>query len=100
MVRDRYIDQCSHAGAALYLFLACVGDDKGLSYYADKSIMKILSMDRQTLCSARENLIRIGLIAWKQPIYQVLSLDALERISTGQTMSLGDILKNAMKEAS
>jgi hypothetical protein len=60
---------------ALYLFLVTVGDAKGLSYYADASIIKRLPMDQAALEDARNNLIRIGLIAWQKPLYQVLALD-------------------------
>ena len=101
LVRERYIDQLTHVQAALYLFLVCVADDKGLSYYGDKSITKHLSMDQNTLNEARAALIRIGLIAWQKPLYQVLSLDRSERQLTGSrsnmenALSLGDILKMA-----
>jgi hypothetical protein len=81
--------------------LVTVGDAKGLSYYGDKSIIKYLSMDQSTLQEARVNLIRIGLIAWQKPLYQVLSLDRPERekpaprSTMDHPLSLGDILKNA-----
>jgi hypothetical protein len=101
LVRDRHIENCSYPAAALYLFLVTVGDAKGLSYYGDKSIIKRLSMDPNTLNEARANLIRIGLIAWQKPLYQVLSLDRSERQGTAprsnveNPLSLGDILKMA-----
>ena len=38
LVRDGHIEQLSHPAAALYLFLVCVGDHQGLSYYGDKSV--------------------------------------------------------------
>ena len=101
LVLDRHIENCSHPAAALYLFLVTVGDAKGLSYYGDKSISKHLCMDQSTLQDARVNLIRIGLIAWQKPLYQVLSLDRPERekLAPRSTMDhplcLGDILNNA-----
>lgn len=99
LIREHHIDRCSHAAAALYLFLVCVGDDKGLSYYGDKSIMKKLSMDRRELQNARSELIRNRLIAWQNPIYQVLCLEAEIKDRRGKraAMHLGDILKNAME---
>ncbi len=106
LVRDRHIENCSHAAATLYLFLVTVGDAKGLSYYGDKSIIKYLSMDQNTLNEARANLIRIGLIAWQKPLYQVLSLDRLERekpaprSNIDNPLSLGDILKMAREGTS
>jgi hypothetical protein len=97
LVRDRHIENCSHPAAALYLFLVTVGDAKGLSYYGDKSIIKHLSMDLSTLNEARADLIRIGLIAWQNPLYQVLSLDRRQKTASRSAMenprSLGDILK-------
>ena len=101
LVRDRHIENCSHAAAALYLFLVIVGDAKGLSYYGDTSITQRLSMDQSTLNAARANLIRVGLIAWQKPLYQVLALDEPKgekpapRTNRGNALSLGEILKMA-----
>ena len=70
-----------------------------MSYYADRSIMKRLSMDPAILDQARDNLMRIGLIAWKKPLYQVLSLEPVApppRPAMAQAKSLGEIFKQAM----
>jgi len=101
LVRDHHIKQCSHPAAALYLFLVTVSDARGLSYYGENSIMDQLSMDGITLGKARENLIHIGLIAWQEPLYQVLSLEVsfkqpLARSFMDKPLSLGDILKQAI----
>lgn len=100
LVRDRHIERFSHPAAALYLFLVTVGDASGLSYYGDKSIMKRLCMDQGMLRNARGNLVQNGMVAWQEPIYQVLSLenDTVKRSPLGQSLSLGSILKKAMKE--
>ena len=100
LVRNSYIERCSHAAGILYLFLVCVGDEKGLSYYSDQSLMKKLSMDQRTFENARADLIRIGLVAWQNPLYQVLCLEPVssrnhQRFGSG--LSLGEILKNAME---
>jgi hypothetical protein len=107
LVRDRHIGNCSHAAAALYLFLVTVGDQKGLSYYSDKSIVKYLSMEKSILQQARADLIRIGLIAWQRPLYQVLSLEKPEaekppapRSPMDKALSLGEILNMAREAAS
>lgn len=106
LVRDRHIENCSHAAATLYLFLVTVGDAQGLSYYGDKSIIKYLSMDQQALDNARANLIKIGLIAWQKPLYQVLSLDRPKRekpaprSSMDNALSLGEILNMASEGTS
>lgn len=87
---------CSPAQAALYLFLVCVADERGLSYYGDTSLMARLSMDYRSLQKARTGLIKHSLIAWKKPIYQVLHLGPTPEIRcTGSGMDLKDILRTA-----
>ena len=75
LVREGYLEQCDAHAAMLYLFLVTVADAQGLSWYADESVARRLSMDRQRLRRARGDLMRIGLIAWVRPMYQVLALD-------------------------
>lgn len=96
LVRQRYIEACTHEQLALYLFLTCVADTQGLSYYSDKSIMVCLNMDVQALRQARSGLITNNLIAWQAPIYQVLSLEprVIHR-GSGQMMSLAEVLAGA-----
>ncbi len=74
LVRDGHIDDLNHAAAALYLFLVTVGDHQGLSYYSDAIVIQRLGMNEGTLQQARINLIQADLIAWKKPLYQVLSI--------------------------
>lgn len=98
LVRERYIDRCSHSAATLYLFLITVGDAKGMSYYGEETIMQRLSMDIATLQKARDNLIHSDLIAWKKPLYQVLSLEnrvTPNRPNMAEPLSLGELLKKA-----
>nr|WP_181551156.1 hypothetical protein [Desulfosalsimonas propionicica] len=105
LVRGRHIEACSHAAAALYLFLITVADARGLSYYADASIEKSMSMDHHTLCQARDQLIKNALIAYKRLFYQVLPLDpppppVQKRPACDQARSFGQIFKKIMEEAS
>lgn len=111
LVRDRHLESCSHGAAALYLFLITVADHQGLSYYSDPSLMTRLAMDLATLGSARQNLIRIGLIAYESPLYQVLSLEPVlhtdhaprvvqSRQPLDQPVPVGLILKRIMGESS
>lgn len=74
LVRKKYICGLSHTAVALYLFLVTVSDAEGLSYYSDTSINRYLQLDRKTLPQARRELCRKGLIAFRSPLYQVLSL--------------------------
>ncbi len=76
LVRDRHIERCDAPACALYLFLVTVADAQGLSYYSEGSIAKRLSMDVVRLGQARADLVRLGLIAYEHPLYQVLALDA------------------------
>jgi hypothetical protein len=76
LVRDHYIERCDVYAAALYLFLVTVADGQGLSYYADASLARRLSMTPGRLSQARGDLLRAGLIAYDRPLYQVLALDS------------------------
>ena len=95
LVRDHYIEQCSHAGLALYLFLVTVGDQQGLSYYSDRSLSVRLSMDSDVLVRARNELIRAKLIAYRKPLCQVLSLEPIKavRAPLDEPLAVGQILK-------
>lgn len=96
LVRDRYIDRCSHQAATLYLFLVTVADAQGLSYYADQTLSQRLGMEGNTLSSARQELIEIGLVAYQKPLYQVLALDNPPETShkyPGGLQSLAQIFK-------
>jgi hypothetical protein len=75
LVRERSIDQLSHAACTLYLFLVTVADAQGLSYYADPSLCQRLSLTDTELHQARQALITRGLLAYQRPLSQVLALD-------------------------
>jgi hypothetical protein len=93
LVRENYIENLSHSQSALYLFLICVSDEKGLSYYGDAALMKKLNMDETLLEQARSALVNNNLIAWAKPIYQVLSLEpAVDQCRSGSMLSLKEIL--------
>ena len=102
LVRDGYLDKCKHSDASLYLFLITVSDARGLSYYSDNSVCKRLSMDSCLLSESRLRLIKLGLIAYEPPLYQVLNLAPFEkkisRNSPGDSMqSFGQLLKQIME---
>jgi len=99
LVRDGYLERCSHPAAALYLFLLTVGDSQGLSYYSDHSLEHRLRMDTSTLVQARLELIAQGLVAHRKPLYQVLDLGPApppqpRTPCAGPPMSIGSILKS------
>ena len=76
LVRDHHIERADCSALALYLFLLTVADAQGLSYYADGSIGRMLSLRPEQVVAARTGLLRAGLIAYEAPFYQVLALDA------------------------
>ena len=75
LVRDHHIERCDARALALYLFLLTVADARGLSYYAEGTIGRLLSLSAPALAAARAALVRAGLIAYEAPLYQVLALD-------------------------
>ena len=99
LVRDERLAGCHHAAWALYLFLVTVADAEGLSYYADPSLQRQLSMSAGELAAARVELVRAGLIAYEAPLYQVLALERLvplvSRRSGGtESVSIGEVLQS------
>lgn len=109
LVRDRHIVGRSAEALALYLFLVTVSDGRGLSYYSDRTIGRLLlPLDGSTLDRARQELIWARLIAYEKPLYQVLSLGKFTAANlahhggqagvgpvprSGQAESLGQILR-------
>jgi hypothetical protein len=75
LVRDRHIRGRSSEALALYLLLCTVADAQGLSYYSDATAGDLLGLDAGRLRTARDELVGTGLIAWRRPFYQVLSLE-------------------------
>lgn len=59
----------------LYLFLVTVADAQGLSYYGERTLCQRLGLDAAQLARARTQLLALELIAYRAPLYQVLSLD-------------------------
>jgi len=51
-------------------------DEHGLSFYSDKTLCRMLSLDLDVLAAARVQLIRAGVLAYSAPLYQVLALAA------------------------
>ena len=75
LVTEHYIERCDECALTLYLFLVTVADAQGLSYYGDAKLAQSLSMSAARLEQARADLIRVNLIAYAAPLYQVLALD-------------------------
>jgi len=106
LVRDRHLDRCDCTALALYLFLVTVSDAQGLSYYSDASLCRRLKIDPFQLSAARQQLEHAELVAYRKPLYQVLSLDptaapapanSTPEPRAGQVQSAADILKRVLQ---
>ena len=109
LVRDRHIQGRSPEALALYLLLCTVADAQGASYYSDASVGKLLALSCARLRAARAELLAAGLIAHREPFYQVLSLEPVHALPpaspacaasprAGETLSAADILRAIWKE--
>lgn len=104
LIRHAHLRGCDPSAWALYLFLVTVGDVQGLSYYSDAAISRHLKLDLLQLAGARQQLLQADLIAYRKPLYQVLSLPEpatpapppAEPQRAGQARSVGDILRQAL----
>ena len=74
LVRMEYIRRCDCRGWALYLLLVTVADAQGLSYYSDGKVAELLALNPGEVREARQQLLTAGVIAYEQPLYQVLAL--------------------------
>jgi len=102
LVRDHYLDRCSHPAATLYLFLVTVADAEGLSWYSEAALCRHLSLTGTELQSARAELQQAGLIAYREPLYQVLDLSpvvvsgASSSRRGSEAVSVGEILRHIL----
>lgn len=102
LVRHDYLPRASHSAWALYLFLVTVSDVQGLSYYSDRAIGQHLKLDAVALAAARQQLIDADLIAYRRPLYQVLSLPEDPNpvpppARSGQVQSMAEVLRRALQ---
>ena len=74
LVYQRHIRRMSTEEIALYLFLQCVSDPEGLSFYSDERVCEELHFSLNGLWKAREALVDAGFLLYSRPIYQLLNL--------------------------
>lgn len=77
----------------LYLFLAAVSDQHGLSFYSDTSTAIRLRMSEQAVVAARDELTAEDLVAYRAPLTQVLSLPYRTRVQRGGLTALGALFR-------
>lgn len=97
LVRDNRLAHCDTPALALYLILVTVADAQGLSYYSTASLARLTHLTPEQVQTARQQLIHAELIAFDQPLYQVLGLEAQEtRQRAHQTRSAGELLRQLL----
>lgn len=74
-VRDGVIDGLERDEILLYLFLVCVADKDGLSFWSDARTASTLKVSTESLERGRRRLVALGLIAYERPLYQVLAIE-------------------------
>lgn len=75
LIRGNHLPKASAPAWALYLVLVTVGDEHGLSYYADRTLTRLLNLSDEGLAEARRQLVSAGVVAYEAPLYQVLGLE-------------------------
>ena len=74
LVYEKHICRMSAEEIALYVFLECVSDAQGLSFYSDERICEYLHFSLNGLWNAREALVCGGYLLYGRRIYQLLNL--------------------------
>ena len=84
-VREGFIKPLPKEAVLLYLFLAAVSDAKGISFYGEATLQKLLKISDYELTEARSILIDRDLILYRRPLYQVLPLPTQVKRSVSAT---------------
>ncbi|TFH14230.1 MAG: hypothetical protein E4H02_10290 [Lentisphaerales bacterium] len=74
LVYRKHIRCMSTEQIALYVFLECVSDAEGLSFYSDERICEYLHFSLNGLWKDREGLVQGCFLLYSRPIYQLLNL--------------------------
>jgi hypothetical protein len=102
LVRDGHVQGRSARALSLYLFLVTVADAEGLSWYSEAALCRHLSWNGPDLQNARAELQQAGLIAYRDPIYQILDLSpvvvsgAASSRRGGEAVSVGGVLRQLL----
>ena len=85
----------------LYVFLCLVADGKGISFYGDARLCRLLALSGGELDAARDELCRRDLLAFDGRVYQLLSLPReapvpvreAPRRRSGDAVPIGQVLQ-------
>ena len=100
LVKDGHLAGVSADSGTLYLFLVCVGNRDGVSWYSESRMKTLVRLG--DFGKARAELIEHGLIAWQAPYYQVLAVPQQAGRQTkeerqSETLSLHEVMRRAMQ---
>ena len=73
-VYEQHIRHLRPDQIALLIFLECVSDPQGLSFYSEERICRELDFSLNGLWDARTVLVDAGFLLYRRPIYQLLEL--------------------------
>lgn len=74
ILRDGHLAALDSPDILLYYFLTTVADVQGLSFWADPTVARLLKIPLAHVVGARDQLVKHDLVAFRYPLYQVLSL--------------------------
>jgi hypothetical protein len=100
-----FLNRLSQEELLLYYFLLTVADRNGVSFYDYERICQFLKMEVDDYVNARNRLCERSLIAFKDGIFQVLSLPEKRevrptlqldqrRLSTGDFQTIKEVFQN------
>lgn len=93
-INEEHIRRCEKDEILLYFFLIAVANRQGLSWWGDGSVSSVLGMKQDEVISARMGLIDKYLVAYREGVYQVLSLPELR--CGGGVESIGEVLRGLL----
>jgi len=73
-LREGFCERLSAEAKLFYFFLCLVADRRGVSFYGDARVGRILCLSAEAVVSARAELRANDLLAYGGGVYQVLSL--------------------------
>ena len=97
-INEGHIQQCDQEEILLYFFLVAVANKEGVSFWGDLSICRMLKLKMSRLVESRRALLERSLIAYREGIYQVLSLPKAKTERRGGLESIGEILRRIAQQ--
>lgn len=74
LLTSGWLQKLSQRAKLLYFFLCLVADGRGVSFYGEPRLSKLLDLSGSELAKARGELCRLDLVAFDGRVYQLLSL--------------------------